>query len=123
MIDDTPAIVEPDVWQTVRRRLDANAADPKAPRQRDGRRRGRAPTSPTTEPGAFLLTGLLVCNRCGGPMMGYRKPKRCEPGIAYVCQNYQNHNTAVCVRVQSSEDWTVKQIITELRDRLLLPER
>jgi hypothetical protein len=135
--DDTPAIGEPELWETVHRRLVANGADPTAPRQRDGRMRGRAPTTPgrrlqlgedpemthTIEPGAFLLSGLLVCGRCGGPMVGFHAPKKCKPGVWYVCQNYTNYGTTVCVRTQVDEDWAVRQIIAELRDRLLLPER
>jgi site-specific DNA recombinase len=121
--DDTPALIDPDLWDAAHRRLAAAAADPNAPRQRDGRMRGRERCTPTTEPGAFLLSGLLVCGRCGGPMVGFHKPKRCRPGLAYVCQNYQNYGTAVCIRAEAKEDWAVRQVIAELRDRLLLPER
>jgi hypothetical protein len=123
--DDTPAIIDPDLWEAAQRRLARDAADPDpdAPRQKDGRKRGRARCTPTTEPGAFLLSGLLVCGRCGGPMVGFHKPERCRPGVAYVCQNYQNHGTAVCARVEAKEDWAVREVIAEIRNRLLLPER
>jgi site-specific DNA recombinase len=121
--DDTPAIIDADLWDAAQRRLARDAADPTAPRQRDGRRRGRASSSPTTEPGAFLLSGLLVCGRCGGAMVGFHTPKHCRPGIVYTCREYNAHGTAVCVRVEAKEDWAVRQVIAELRDQLLLPER
>jgi site-specific DNA recombinase len=106
LTDDTPAIVGADLWDAAQRRL----------------ARG-TPRSPTVEPGAFLLSGLLVCGRCGAPMCGTHKGKRCRPGLIYVCQQYTRYSTAVCVRVQAEEEWTVRQVIAELRDRLLLPER
>jgi site-specific DNA recombinase len=88
--DDTPAIVETDLWEAAQRRL----------------ARG-TPSTPTTEPGAFLLSGLLVCGTCGGAIVGFRKAKRCRPGRAYVCQNYQIYGTALCVRAEVKEDWAV----------------
>jgi site-specific DNA recombinase len=104
--DDTPAIIDGDLWEAAQRRLD----------------RGTPPT-PTTEPGAFLLSGLVECGRCGGVMVGFNTPKRCKRGRVYVCREYQAHGTAVCVRCQAHEEWIVKQIIAEIRDRLLVPER
>jgi site-specific DNA recombinase len=121
--DDTPAIIDGDLWDAAQRRLARDAADPTAPRGRGGRRRGRATSSPTTEPGAFLLSGVLVCGHCGGAMVGFHTPKRCRPGIVYVCREYNAHGTAVCVRVEAKEDWAVKQVIAELRQGLLLPEK
>src|SRR5262249_22470204 len=47
----------------------------------------------------------------------------CRPGNVYVCAGYTAHGTALCVRVQAAEDWAVRQVIAELRDHLLLPER
>jgi site-specific DNA recombinase len=104
--DDTPALVDAEVWEAAQRRLAR-----------------RTPRTPTVEPGAFLLSGLLVCGRCGGPLCGTHKGKNCRPGLIYVCQNYHHYSTAVCVRAQVEEGWAVRQIIAELRDRLLLPER
>jgi site-specific DNA recombinase len=121
--DDTPAIIDADLWDAAQRRLARDAADPNGPRGRDGRLRGRARSSPTTEPGAFLLSGALVCGRCGGALVGFHTPKNCRPGIVYVCREYNAHGTAVCVRVEVKEDWAVRQVIAELRDGLLLPER
>jgi hypothetical protein len=114
-----------DLWDEVQRRLARNAADPDGPKDRLGRARGRAPRTPTQteDPGAFLLSGLLVCGRCGGAMIGFRRPKRCRPGVVYVCQSYTAHGKALCVRAEAKEDWAVRQVIAELRDRLLLPER
>jgi DNA invertase Pin-like site-specific DNA recombinase len=107
--DDTPALVDADVWDAVQRRLAR-----------------RAPRTPTVEPDAFLLSALLVCGRCGAPMTGVRKMRRnnrSRRGPIYVCQGYVEHSTAVCVRAVAEEGWAVRQIIAELRDRLLLPER
>ena len=33
------------------------------------------------------------------------------------------HGTAVCVRVEAKQDWAVRQVIAELRDGPLLPQR
>jgi site-specific DNA recombinase len=104
--EDTPALIDADLWDAAQRRL----------------ARG-LPRSPIIEPGAFLLSGLLICGRCGGPLCGTHRSKKCRPGRIYVCQRYTQYATAVCVRVQAEEEWAVRQIIAELRDRLLLPER
>jgi site-specific DNA recombinase len=104
--DDTPALVDADLWDAAQRRL----------------ARG-APRTPTVEPGAFLLSSVLVCARCGGAMVGTHKDKRCRPGLIYVCRRYTHYGTDVCIRVQAEEDWVVREVIGELRDRLLLPER
>lgn len=104
--DDTPAIIEADLWEAAQRRLAQ-----------------WSPPTPTTEPGAFLLTGLLICERCHDTLVGFRTPKRCTPGRVYVCGNYSSHGTVACIRVEVKEEWAVKQVIAELRDRLLLPER
>jgi DNA invertase Pin-like site-specific DNA recombinase len=107
--DDTPALIDADLWDAAQRRLAR-----------------RTPRTPTVEPGAFLLSGLPVCGRCGAPMTGVRKMrrnKRSRRGPVYICQGYVEHGTAVCVSAVAEEGWAVRQIITELRDRLLLPER
>jgi site-specific DNA recombinase len=107
--DDTPALVDADTWDAAQRRLAR-----------------RAPRTPTVEPGAFLLSGLLVCGRCGGPMCGVRKMRknnRGRHGPVYLCQGYAQYGTAVCVRAKAEEERVVRQLIAELRDRLLLPER
>jgi site-specific DNA recombinase len=107
--DDTPALVDAELWDAAQRRLAR-----------------RTPRTPTVEPGAFLLSGLLVCGRCGGPMCGVRKMRtnnRSRRGPVYVCQGYAQYGTAFCVRTGVEEDWAVRQVIAELRDRLLLPER
>jgi site-specific DNA recombinase len=105
--DDTPALVDAELWDAAQRRLARHA-----------------PRTPTVEPGAFLLSGLLVCGRCGGPVCGTRAVRRGRRlGPVYVCQRYTRYSTAVCVRAKVEEDWAVRQIIAELRDRLLLPER
>lgn len=69
---------------------------------------------------------LLVCSRCGGALAGTsRRPKRSRPGFApfYVCTNYTHRGRGVCVRNEVKEAWAVRQVIAELRERLLLPER
>jgi site-specific DNA recombinase len=107
--DDTPALIDADLWDAAQRRLAR-----------------RTPRTPTVEPGAFLLSALLVCGRCGAPMCGKRKLRadKCgRRGPVYVCQGYIEHSTAVCVRAAVEEDWAVRQVIAELRDRLLLPGR
>ena len=107
--DDTPALIDADLWDAAQRRLAR-----------------RSPRTPTVEPGGFLLSGLLVCRRCGAPMSGVRKMRRnnrSRRGPVYVCQGYVQHSTAVCVRAVAEEGWAVRQVIAELRDRLLLPER
>jgi site-specific DNA recombinase len=105
--DDTPAIVGPDLWEAVQRRLAL-----------------RLPPTPRKDAEAFLLSGLLVCGRCGGTMAGLSvRPARAKQGVFYVCANYTHKGLAGCVRNEAKEDWAVRQVIAELRDRLLLPDR
>jgi site-specific DNA recombinase len=107
--DDTPALIDAGLWDATQRRLAR-----------------RTPRTPTVEPGAFLLSGLLVCARCGGPICGTRqlqRNKRCRRNPIYVCHGYTQYSSAFCVRAKVEEGWAVRQIIAELRDRLLLPER
>jgi site-specific DNA recombinase len=105
--DDTPAIVGPDLWGAVQRRFAR-----------------RLPPTPRKDAEAFLLSGLLVCGRCGGTMAGSSvRPARAKQSAFYVCANYTHKGLAGCVRNEAKEDWAVRQIITELRDRLLLPDR
>jgi site-specific DNA recombinase len=105
--DDTPALVGPDLWDAVQRRFAR-----------------RTPPTPRLDAEAFLLSGLLVCGRCGGTLAGSSvRPAAAKQGIFYVCCNYTHKGLAGCVRNEAKEDWAVRQIITELRDRLLLPDR
>jgi site-specific DNA recombinase len=105
--DDTPAIVGRDVWDAVQRRFAR-----------------RLPPTPRKDAEAFLLSGLLVCGRCGGTLAGSSvRPAAAKQGVFYVCANYTHKGLAGCVRNEVKEDWAVRQIITELRDRLLLPDR
>src|SRR5262249_45084550 len=41
----------------------------------------------------------------------------------YVCAGYTHKGKEVCVRNEVKEDWAVREVITELREGLLLPER
>jgi site-specific DNA recombinase len=106
--DDTPALIDADLWDAAQRR----------PAR-------RTPRTPTVEPGAFLLSGLLVCGRCGNSMCGTRERRadRQRRDPVYLCWGYVQHGTSACVRAAVEEDWAVRQVIAELRDRLLLPER
>jgi site-specific DNA recombinase len=106
--DDTPAIVDPALFEAVQARL----------------ARRQAPT-PRLDAEAFLLSGLLVCGRCGGSMCGssVRPASARQTGSFYVCRNYTHSGRGSCVRNEVKEDWAVRQVIAELRDRLLLPDR
>lgn len=85
------------------------------------RLRAGCPPTPTTEPGAFLLSRLLVCGKCGAWMTGYvRSRGKREP--AYVCGNYAAHGSAACVRAEAREDDTARTVVAELR-RLLAADR
>jgi hypothetical protein len=104
---DTPALVDPALWDAVERRFAR-----------------RSPPTPTRDTEAFLLSGLLVCGRCGGTMAGSScRPPRARPGLYYVCANYTHKGKAGCVRNEAKEEWVVRQVITEIHDRLLLPDR
>jgi site-specific DNA recombinase len=103
--DDAPPLVERDVWDACQQRL----------------ARGTPPT-PCTEPGAFLLSGLLRCGECGSVLTGFRK-SRGRPGVAYVCSSYAAHGKAACVRVEVAEAWAAGEVVAALRDELLRPER
>jgi site-specific DNA recombinase len=105
--DDTPAIVGPELWDAVQRRFAR-----------------RLPPTPKLDAEAFLLSGLLTCGRCGGTMAGSSvRPDAAKQGVFYVCANYTHKGKVGCVRCEAKEEWAVRQIITELRDRLLLPDR
>jgi hypothetical protein len=56
-------------------------------------------------------------------MTGFRKRPPSKPGVAYVCSAYAAGGSAACVRVEAPEEWAARQLIANLRDQLLLPER
>jgi hypothetical protein len=51
------------------------------------------------------------------------RPAAAKQGVFYVCANYTHKGLGACVRNEAKEDSAVRQVIAELRDRLLLPER
>ena len=106
-VDRIPALIDRDLWASVQARL--GRGDPSTP-------------TASTDPGAFLLSRLLVCHRCGGWMTGLTRHAPYKPGVAYVCSTYVAHGPGACVRCEVREEWVVKQVIAELRAGLLHPE-
>jgi DNA invertase Pin-like site-specific DNA recombinase len=105
--DDVTPIIDPELWASVQDRR---------------HNRPSAPT-PGARPGAFLFSRLLVCARCQGNMTGYVRP-RSNGEIVYVCGNYMAHGKAGdCPRCQVREKWLARQVVAQLRGRLLAPER
>lgn len=86
-----PAIWTEAEWQQMNLHKQARAA--KWP----GRGRGMGRT--------YLLTGLLVCGRCGGYMVGSRRDTKKGHQRRYKCRLYDNHNVKVgCGKVYRLAD-------------------
>jgi hypothetical protein len=124
--DGIPALIDRDLWTACQSRL-CREKDEGGRVDAEGRRAGHkrhCPTSPTAEPGAFLLSRLLVCGKCGAWMTGFRKPEKCKPGVGYVCSAYVAHSRqGACVRCAADEEATVREVVEALRERLLLADR
>lgn len=119
--DLVPPLVDRDLWARCQARLARNGADPRGKRRKDGRPQGRAATTPTTEPGAFLLSRLLVCGRCGAFLTGFVHHRGDRP-VVYKCGNYAAHGKAGCVYALMREQDAARAIVAELR-RLLSADR
>lgn len=117
-----PAIITSrPLWEKVQKRLAKGS--PRTVRSETGEvlRVEGEPSTPTTTPGAFLLTKVLVCGQCHGWMTGYTRPCGTkEP--AYVCTNYTSHSVNSCVRCEVREAQVVDSLVAELR-RILAPEK
>lgn len=64
-------------------------------------------------PGEFLISGLLRCPSCSGPMVGYRR-KNPKTGIIYryyQCNNAKTYGTTACKHNMVSADYIEKAVL------------
>ena len=77
------------------------------------RRKGRAST-PSVDPGKFLLSRLLVCASCGSWYQGKLWKQRRTPP-SYVCGKYNEQGPKACGRCEVIEPEIVTAVIERLR--------
>jgi len=84
---------------------------------------------PTRAFRTYLLSGLLRCGKCGGPMHGYtfsKKPYN-RTYVYYKCHNRSSRGTSVCkgmtVPAKELEDFVVKTLSDLSGDRTFLQDR
>jgi len=67
-------------------------------------------------PGEFLISGLLRCPDCGGPMVGYRRKKQKTGTIYryYQCNNARTKGTTACKHNMVSADYIEKAVLDRL---------
>ena len=74
----------------------------------------------------YLLSGLLVCGRCGAAMVGGRNGQREERGIAcwrhYRCGGQQRLGAAACDAPYVAADEVESLVVNTVLDRVLTPE-
>jgi DNA protecting protein DprA len=111
------ALVPRDLWDRVRRK----------------RVEKKPPRTPHRDRGRFLLTGLLVCKGCGGPMHGCvnvnrdrdRKGRlrsdRIRTYRLYICGRYNQHGKAGCRCNTVQEKRVVAALVRKLCDDFLDP--
>lgn len=101
------ALIPRDLWDAVQARFKA----------REGTKCGRSLGSSQTP---YLLSGLLKCASCGGPMIVVSRPK----GYAnYGCGPHANKGDAICANGQTiSEKKVVEGVVGAIRDLLNTPE-
>jgi DNA invertase Pin-like site-specific DNA recombinase len=91
-------IVDPALWEAAHARLDRTRAEYK--RLTDGRLVGRA-ASATRMP--YLLSTLLECGRCRGPMHATRRTgRRARPRHYYVCTTHRVRGDRLCTNGMSA---------------------
>ncbi|MBS0979084.1 recombinase family protein [Levilactobacillus brevis] len=101
-----PAIISQATWDQVQTRLKAQSRTPKWNQQ-----------------GANLLTGLLRCPECGGPMAASNTTNTLKDGTKkriryYSCANFRNKGTAVChansIRADEAEALVAEKLMLVL---------
>ncbi len=106
------AIIEPDTWYAVQR-------------ERDRRRDGLTPV------GEYLLTGLLQCSQCGGPIV-HVKRKAKTAGKDYIYEFYACKNQHVRSRERLGEKCSLgyqhrsqveEFVINQIKETAVNPER
>lgn len=103
-----PAIISQATWDQVQTRLKAQSRTPKWNQQ-----------------GANLLTGLLRCPECGGPMAASNTTNTLKDGTKkriryYSCANFRNKGTAVChansIQADEAEALVAEKLMLVLRE-------
>lgn len=67
-------------------------------------------------PGEFLISGILRCPDCGGPMVGYRRKNK-KTGILYryyQCNNARAKGTTACKHNMVSADLIEKEVLSKI---------
>jgi site-specific DNA recombinase len=91
-------IVDEDLWRAAHARLDRTRAEYR--RLTDGRLVGRAASS-TRMP--YLLSTLLECSLCGGPMHATKRTgRRAQPRHYYVCTTHRVRGDELCRNAASA---------------------
>lgn len=93
-------IVPDELWHRVRERIDEG-------RDEFGRKQARRP------PGT-LLSGLMRCPHCGGPMIALN-------GLYYGCNHGHDRGPSVCKGFSIRRDLVERRLVTAVREDLLSP--
>ena len=111
VIEEVPElrIVDQELWDEVKTRQKATRHTVSSERSRGGRpERARRPR--------YLLSGLLVCDECGG---GFSKVSKDH----YGCSNARNRGGTVCTNLQViRRDHLEETVLNGLRTNLMAPE-
>jgi len=84
---------------------------------------------PTRARNSYLLSGLVRCGKCGGPMHGYTFAKNGtdKTYVYYKCHNYASKGRAVCegttVQARPLEEFVVKTLMDLSEDRNFLNDK
>ena len=101
-----PQIVPPEVWQTVRARMDANKKN--------------TLNNTRVEDRFYLLSGLIRCGNCGGTLSGVTTSCKGHQYKKYLCVNKRKHKE--CKARDVKADKLEAYVLDLLRSRVLVPE-
>lgn len=99
--DNHPAVIDKATFDAVQGRLTAR----------------KTVTTPHAEGGDFVLTGILKCGKCGGPMYG-RRPK--DGYVRYRCHNHTE--TASCDLNSVQQDEILDGVLGAIEERFQQPK-